>query len=362
MDLPTTPMTAAPPPVVLVTGDAAVLDRVLAVTAALDLRPEVLVEEGRLRAAWGSSSLVLVGLDQAAAVAALVLPRRTEVYLVIGDQDQAEACRWSARVGAAVLTLPGDADGLAAAVAGANGSGAGGGQVVCLVGGSGGAGASTCSAGLAVTAAREGRDVVLVDADERGGGLDLLLGAELVEGWRWPRLAGARGLLGDLRGQLPEVEGVQLLAVSREAQQPALPAEQLTAVLTSLTRSHELVVVDLPRSFSAASRSALRTADLALVVVRADLRGVAAARAAVADLRPACARLAVVVREGPRRGLDPAAVSAALALPLAAVVPYDDTLHFAAERGDPPARRSRSGLARSCRQLLAELGPLGAVA
>lgn len=363
MDLSTTPVTAAQSPVVLVTENAALLDRVLAVTAALDLRPEVLVEEGRLRTAWVSSSLVLVGLDQAAAVAALVLPRRTEVYLVAGDQEQADACRWSARLGAAVLTLPGDADGLAAAVAGANGSGAGDGQLICVVGGSGGAGASTCGAGLAVTAARQGREVVLVDADERGGGLDLLLGAELVEGWRWPRLAGARGLLGDLRGQLPEVEGVHLLAVSREGPQPsALPAEQLTAVLTSLTRSHELVVVDLPRSFSAGARSALRSADLTLVVVRADLRGVAAARAAVAELVPACSRLAVVVREGPRRGLDPAAVSAALALPLAAVVPYDDDLHSAAERGDPPARRARSSLARSCRQLLAELGPVGAAA
>lgn len=235
--------------------------------------------------------------------------------------------------------------------------------MICVVGGSGGAGASTCGAGLAVTAARQGREVVLVDADERGGGLDLLLGAELVEGWRWPRLAGARGLLGDLRGQLPEVEGVHLLAVSREGPQPsALPAEQLTAVLTSLTRSHEIVVVDLPRSLSAGARSALRSADLTLVVVRADLRGVAAARVAVADLVPACARLAVVVREGPRRGLDPAAVSAALGLPLAAVVPYDDDLHSAAERGDPPARRARSNLARSCRQLLTELGPVGAAA
>ena len=361
MDLPH-PATTAAPPVVLVTDDAALLDRVLAVTAALDLRPEVVTGEERLRTAWGSTSVVLVGLDQAAVAAALVLPGRAQVYLVTGEQEQPDACRWSARLGAAVLTLPGDADVLAAAVVGAGGSGVGGGQVVCVAGGSGGAGASTCSAGLAVAAAREGRDVVLVDADEHGGGLDLLLGAELVEGWRWPRLTGARGLLGDLRGQLPEVEGVQVLAMSREGPQPALLAEQLTAVLTSLARSHELVVVDLPRSLSAAPRWALRAADLTLLVVRADLRGVAAARAAAAELVPACSRLALVVREGPRRGLDPAAVGTALALPLAAVVPHDDTLLLAAERGEPPARRPRSGLARACRQLLAELGPLGAAA
>lgn len=359
MDLPRD-LTPGAPSVVLATKDVALLDRVLAVTAALDLQPRVLVEEGALRAAWTSAPLVLVGLDQAATAAGLVLPRRTQVYLVAEDQDQAEACRWSARLGAAVLTLPSGADGLAAAAAG--GHGAGGGRLVCVVGGSGGAGASTCAAGLAVTAARDRQQVALVDTDERGGGLDLLFGAELVDGWRWPRLAGATGLLGNLRDQLPEVEGVSLLAVGREGQQAPLPAEQLAAVLTSLARSHDLVVVDLPRTFSTASRQALRVADLTLLVVRADLRGVAAARATVAELLPACARLVLVVRQGPRRGLDSAAVAAALELPLAEVISHDDALAFAAERGDPPARSARSSLARSCRRLLAELGPLRAAA
>ena len=44
---------------------------------------------------------------------------------------------------------------------------------------------------------------MLIDADPRSGGLDLLLGAERTAGWRWPRLATARGHLGDLTGQLP---------------------------------------------------------------------------------------------------------------------------------------------------------------
>ena len=82
----------------------------------------------------------------------------------------------------------------------------------------------------------------------------------------------------------------------------------------------------------------------------------------VAELVPACTRLAVVVRGGPRRGLDAGAVATALELPLAAVVPYDDDLLLAAERGEPPARSARSGLARSCGRLLAERVPLGAVA
>jgi len=361
MDLPPAP--SAPTPVVLVSEEAELVERVLAVAAPLDLEPETLVEEARVRAAWRSAALVLVGLDAAARVAAMVLPRRTEVYLLAADAAQAEACAWSGRLGAAVLTLPNGTDGLAAALAGADGRLAGGGRLVCLVGGSGGAGASTCAAGLAVVGAREGQGVALVDADERSGGLDLVLGAEGEPGWRWPRLAGARGLLGDLRGQLPQVEGVDVLAASRDAEAAtALPAEQMEAVLLSLLRSHDLVVVDLPRVLTPVARAALRRADLTLLVVRSDLRGVAAARQVLPELVPACEQLSVVVRGSARRGLEPAAVAAALGLPLATVVPYDETLLFAAERGDPPGRRARSGLARSCRALLAGLDATGAVA
>ena len=50
-----------------------------------------------------------------------------------------------------------------------------------------------------------------------GAGLDLLLGAERVEGLRWPELTGLRGRVGGdaLLAALPEVDGVHVLAASR---------------------------------------------------------------------------------------------------------------------------------------------------
>ncbi len=350
-------------PVVVVTRDPELLDRVLSVTAALDVEPEVVPDAGALRGRWAGAPLVLMGVDQAAAVASLVLPRRTNLYLLGEDKALEDAVAWSARLGAAVLTLPSGADALAAAVAATDGHRGDRGRVVCLVGGSGGVGTSTCATGLAVTAAGSGWRVALVDADERSGGLDLLLGAEQTAGWRWPRLAGARGHLGDLRGQLPVAAGVDVLAMAR-GPEPAgpLPADQLAAVLLSLQRSHQLVVVDLPRRLTGATRQVLRTADLTLLLVRADLRGVAAAREVAHELAPACGPLAVLVREGRLRGLDAQAAAAAVDLPLIGVVPSDDALVLAAERGDPPARVGRSSLAKLCRRVLAELEPTGAVA
>jgi len=324
------------------------------------VEPEVVADPALLSTAWARAPLVLVGVDLAAEVAALVLPSRRGVFLVGLDQGLTDVCAWSVPLGAAVLALPSGADALAAAVAEVGGRRARTGRLVAVVGGSGGVGGSTCAAGLAVVGARLGRRTALVDVDERGGGLDLLIGAEGADGWRWPRFAGARGFLGDLHGQLPHSDGVDVLSMAREAPAGApVGAEQLRAVLSSVTRTHDLVVVDLPRSLTPACREALRQADDVLLVVRADLRGIAAARELLQDVGPASASVRLLVREGRVRGVEPAAVAGALGLPRAGTVPFDAGLVLAAERGDPPGRSPRSALARSCRHILEALPPLG---
>ena len=65
--------------------------------------------------------------------------------------------------------------------------------VIGVVGGCGGAGASTFACVLAATAAT-GWPAVLVDLDPVAGGIDVLLGIEAVPGARWSglRLGGGR--------------------------------------------------------------------------------------------------------------------------------------------------------------------------
>ena len=197
----------------------------------------------------------------------------------------------------------------------------------------------------------------LIDADPRSGGLDLLMGAERTAGWRWPRLASARGHLGDLTGQLPTVEGVDLLSMARGDSTPSweLQAEQLKSVLQSAMRSHEMTVVDLPRTLGAAAGEALRRANLAVVLVRDDVRGVAAGREVVRELAGGCDRLGLVVRRGRLRLLEPQLVATGVGLPLLGSFVDDPALALAAQRGEPPARSARSALALLCRQLLGDL-------
>jgi len=346
------------PGLLLVTADPALLERVLAVTATLGVEPRVLAEVEQLRSSWNQASLVLVGGDAAPEVAGLVLPPRGGTLLVGLDHDLAATCAWSVPLGAPVLGLPSGTDALVAALTGNGGGPARRARLLAVVGGAGGVGASTVAAGLAVVAARAGHRSALVEVDEQGGGLDLLVGAEAVEGWRWPRFAGARGFLGDLSGQLPHSDGVDVVAVARDAgPEAAVGVEQLRSVLLSLGRTHDVVVADLPRTLTPPCREALRQADEVLLVVRADLRGVAAARAVAADLTAAGAAATVLVRESRLRGLDAEAVADALGLPGAGRLAFDAGLPLAAERGDPPGRSARSPLARSCRQVLQSVLP-----
>ena len=159
--------------------------------------------------------MVLVGLDQAPALAELRLPRRAEVYLLTETGTAPEAHQWSVPLGAAVVVVPGNARWLSGAIADLSRRPSGSGQRICVTGGAGGVGASTLAAGLAFVAARSGRPTALVDLDPGGGGIDLLIGAERLDGWRWPRLVAARGHLGDFGDQLPCVDGVEVLSMGR---------------------------------------------------------------------------------------------------------------------------------------------------
>lgn len=336
---------------VVVTADEELLDQVLAVGAASGVEFEVLSDAGAVRPLWAAASVVVVGVDQAATVAGMLLPRRAEAYVVGLDDARDLVHAWSVPLGAAVVLLPSGVGWLTRAVADAVGSRIGGGRLLAVIGASGGAGASTWAAGLAVTATQRGQRCLLVDGDSLGGGIDLLMGAERAPGWRWPRLVSARGHLGDLAGQLPQVDGVDVLSMGRDdGSEPG--ADAMKAVLLSATRSHEVVVVDLPRELGPAAREALRRVDAVLVAAVADVRGIAAGRRLMDHLGDTYGPVGLVVRLPRPRSVGAETVALGLGLPLLATVADDPALRVGAERGDPPGRTSRSPLARACQAVL----------
>ena len=340
----------------MVTADPELLEQIQATAAAAGIEPAVVTDPAALRSSWSSAAVVVVGIDQAAAVADAGLSRRADVYLVGAEADHEALCSWSGPLRAAVVVLPSSSGWLTASLAEISQRRRGRGRLVAVIGGSGGVGVSTWAAGLAVLATQAGVRTVLVDADPLGGGLDLLMGAERVVGWRWSRLAGARGHLGDLTAQLPSAAGVHVLSVGRSRPvDPGPPGpEQLGAVLRSTSRSHELTIVDLPRSSDWIIGEVAGQADLVVLLARADVRGVSAARA-VLDRLGDGAPVQLVVRNRRTAAVTAAAVADGLVLPLLGTVADDSAVRVAAERGDPPPRSGRTGAATSHRAALQHL-------
>jgi secretion/DNA translocation related CpaE-like protein len=203
---------------------------------------------------------------------------------------------------------------------------------------------------------------LLVDADPLGGGLDLVLGWEQVDGLRWPALMGEGGRVDPpaLLQALPHRGDLVLLSFAREATESAesllsVPGEAMAATLDAARRGRDVIIVDLPRHLDAAAALALQTADRTILVVPAELRATAAAARVAAMVTPHCDDLAVVVR-GPAPGrLKAREVARALGLPLAGSLRPESSLCQALERGEAPAATGHGPLAELCRRLIADL-------
>ncbi|MGW8954020.1 septum site-determining protein Ssd [Streptomyces sp. NPDC055709] len=332
----------------IITEDVALLDDLLRLCAAAGADPQVHHAVPEERGSWEGAPLVLVGDDAAARCRGAT--RRRGVLLVGHDQDDPQVWRRAVEIGAdCVLRLP-DAEGWLvdriADVAEGVGRPA---LTVGVIGGRGGAGASTLACALAVTAAREGRRTMLVDGDPLGGGLDVLLGGEQSKGRRWPDFAASRGRVagGALEESLPSAHGLRVLSWDR-GDSVVIPPEAMRSVLAAARRRGGVVVVDLARRVDEGVAEALAQLDLGLLVVPGELRAVAAARRVATTAGMVLGDLRVVVRGPYASGLDEQWVAEALELPLAGELPVEAGLLADLDGGVPPGAVPRGPLARFC--------------
>ncbi len=338
----------------VVTGDPELLDDLLRIAADVGVLVDVAPDPAAARRWYDGAPTVLVGIDMAPACVRAGLGRRRALILV-GRHNGAGPPEWAAAddLGAQhVVTLPVGEPWLAEQLRRPVRE-APSGRVVVVLGGRGGAGASVFAAGLAVTAARSGRRTLLIDADPLGGGVDLVLGWEALDGLRWPALSGASGRVNPpaLVEVLPQRGELVVLSWDR-GEVLAVPAEAMATALDAGRRGRDLVVVDLPRRLDDASVLALGAADRGYLVVPAELRACAAAARVAAVAAPHCPSLAAVVRGPAPGGLRAKEVAQALGLPLAGSLRPEPRLASALERGEPPARDGRGPLAAFCQRLL----------
>ena len=286
--------------------------------------------------------------------------RPAEVIVVTDDTARLDAWRTAVRLSARhVVSMPGEGGQLLDLLALAAEPPGSPGPLVGVVGGRGGAGASTVAVALAWAAAQNDVAATLVDLDAWGGGLDVAVGLERVGGLRWPELGGARGVVASaaLREQLPTTGGVAVVSVSGtppddgERSAEPLDVDAVRSVVDAARRGEGAVIVDLPRWPGACADGVVQECDVVFLVVPADVRSVAASRSVGRRVRSLCDDVRIVLRLDGQCRLKERDVVAAIGYDHAATVTTETRIAVAADRGELVKSLPRSRLGRSARSL-----------
>jgi len=323
----------------LVTGSLALAGEVERSAAAAGRQLTVVRDVAEAAPYWDTAGAVLVGSD----VPELPHRRRAPAVVVGLNGEGDRLWQLAAAMGAErVAVLPDGSRWLADYLSRSTAPDPGG-HVIGVVGGCGGAGATTAAIWLAQAAAGLGARVLLVDGDPWGGGVELALAAEEEPGLRWPDLAGAGGSIDPdrLHEALPGTGGFSFLSWPGNRERPAaVDPAAVAVVLDAARRCYELIVLDIGRG-----REALRTfgweCDRILLVLPAQLRAAVAAARMVPELPPV--DTALVIRARPGAMSDYQLITQAVGLPVQGILPEVRGTAAATELGrllDAGSRRS----------------------
>lgn len=349
-------------PVAFVT-DESLLDDLLKLAAAAGCDLERVPDAAAARQRWSSAPLVLLDQTAVTECAAQSLPTRDSIVVVATDPEPPELWKQAMGIGAErVVTLPGAEPWLVSALAdAAEGPPSNSGKVLAVLGARGGAGASVFAVAVGLTALTAGDNTLVVDCDPRGGGLDLVLGAETEKGFRWPdmRLSAGRIAAVSLHRSLPTRRRgnaqLTLLSGARKGEGPAPDA--VAAVVEAGRRAGDVVVCDVPRQLDAAAWAAIDRADLTVIITPAEVRAAITAGQMAKELAGRGATAQLIVRGPSPGGLRPDEIAASAHLPLLAMMRPEPQLAQSLERGDFHPRRN-GPLARAATTTLAELSTL----
>jgi secretion/DNA translocation related CpaE-like protein len=227
-------------------------------------------------------------------------------------------------------------------------------DIIGVVGGSGGVGASVLTAAIAVRAARAGLSPVCLDGDRLGGGLDVTLGIEQERGVRWPDLVGARGRIDgpELLRRLPCVDGVWVLSFDRGRDLPPA-AETMKEVLEALRAAADVVVIDLPRPDDPMFAALAPSVDAMVLLAGSGIRDLAGASAIAEHLAQVCPDVWLCLRTSGKGSHFADSVAGALDLPLLAVVREEPSLTADLLHGIPPGSSAKGALAVAADTVLA---------
>jgi len=217
------------------------------------------------------------------------------------------------------------------------------GRRIVITSGKGGVGKTTTTANLGAALAKRGKRVVLVDTDIGLRNLDLVLGVEkrivfdlveVIEG----RCTLKSALIRDKR-----LETLSILPAAQTREKEAITGEQLLAVTAELAETADVVFIDCPAGIEHGFRTALASAQEAIVVTTPEVSAIRDADRVVGKLAAEKMPIRLVINrvrpEMVKSGdmLSVEDVCDVLAVELLGVVPDDEDVIDTTNRGEPIA-------------------------
>jgi septum site-determining protein MinD len=235
-------------------------------------------------------------------------------------------------------------------------------KVVVITSGKGGVGKTTTTANIGVALASLGQKVVCLDSDIGLRNLDVVLGLEnrivydlvdVVEN----RARLRQAMIKDKR--LPEL---YLIPAAQTRDKTAISPSDMVRVCDELRPDMDWVLIDSPAGIERGFRNAIAASDLALIVTNPEVSAVRDADRIIGLLEaeekgPGKLILNRVKPELVKRGdmLDTADVLEILAIELIGLVPEDDSVLVATNRGNPAALDGKSKAGQAFRDIARRL-------
>lgn len=235
-------------------------------------------------------------------------------------------------------------------------------KVITVTSGKGGVGKTTAVANLAVALAMEGTKVVCIDGDIGLRNLDVILGLEnrivydivdVIEG----RCRLKQAMIRDKK--LPDL---YLIPAAQTRDKSAVSANDMTRLMKELRSECDFVLIDSPAGIERGFRNAIAGADRVLVVTNPEVSAVRDADRVIGILEAEEKGPAALIlnRLNPtlvksKDMLSPEDVLDLLAIELIGIVPEDETVIIASNRGAPVAADGKSKAGQAFRNIAKRL-------